>query len=695
MAAVFTCEEGLEQILAESDGSESDFESSDSEDDADDNSRVYGFPNDRSGNAFAVAREQESFVNDEADAEGSDFSEEHEIIDAEAAEEAPEIAFVDERDSDIFVARHNVVIAANGAATVPQQRADQQRTRQRQNARQRRNVRQRDGGARPGINLRWEKGNVRNSIPNFSQRSGPVRVLGGTLTPLSFFQFFWSDDLFDFIRVQTNKNAEVKRNANPDKHKSPWEAINDVAEIKAFFGLCLAMGILKLPLVEMYWQRKFSLFEVNDWGDIMSRNRFTSIMRYLKFCDEEVDKPAVEPGQPGYDRLYKVRRFLSIILPKYESEWISAQWLAIDEQMIPYRGRVGFRQFIANKPSRFGIKVWAMADATTGYILKQQIYTGKKLAGEANNRPDDAPYVGLAQQVVTDLLQGYDNKGYVVVTDNFYSSPTLSLKLKEKEIESLGTVKATSKGFPKDLIFPSKPKPARGTGDWRNCGNLLAMSWYDNKGVYFLSTVHNPTYAADVQQEDQVVRRRSKQGVVNVTSPPLLKDYNKYMNGIDRADQNNRYYSVGRQSKRWPPRVVFHQVETSVNNAFQIYKVSSPNPKSSREFRMQLATELVNTFYVPGRGRVGRKRANPDLQPRLQNVGVHMPLVGLNRVCCVCSQVGSVEHKRQYRHVAAEDTPKRSRPSRSNIYCSTCEVHLCLNSNKNCWVDWHSKSKLV
>ena len=103
----------MERILAESDGSESDFESSDSEDDSVDNNRVYGFPNDRGGNAFAIVREQESFENDEADAEGSDFSEEHEIIDAE---EAPEIAFVDERNSDILVARHNVVMAANGAA---------------------------------------------------------------------------------------------------------------------------------------------------------------------------------------------------------------------------------------------------------------------------------------------------------------------------------------------------------------------------------------------------------------------------------------------------------------------------------------------------------------------------------------------------------------------------------------------------
>ena len=50
---------------------------------------------------------------------------------------------------------------------------------------------------------------------------------GGNCTPLSFLQLFWSDDLFDFIRVQTNKNAEVKRNANPEKHKTQWREINE------------------------------------------------------------------------------------------------------------------------------------------------------------------------------------------------------------------------------------------------------------------------------------------------------------------------------------------------------------------------------------------------------------------------------------------------------------------------------------
>ena len=46
-----------------------------------------------------------------------------------------------------------------------------------------------------------------------------------------------------------------------------------------------------------------------------------------------------------------------MLLGKYEREWIYSHWLAFDVQMTPYHGHVGFQQFIANKPNRFGIKV--------------------------------------------------------------------------------------------------------------------------------------------------------------------------------------------------------------------------------------------------------------------------------------------------------------------------------------------------
>ena len=95
--------------------------------------------------------------------------------------------------------------------------------------------------------------------------------------------------------------------------------------------------------------------------------------------------------------------------------------------------------------------------------------------------------VGLGTRVVLDLTQGYENQGYIVVTDNFYTSPTLAQKLLQKGINSLGTVKGNTRGLPKELVFPQKPKPARGSCSLRTCGRMLAVSWYDNKPVYFLA----------------------------------------------------------------------------------------------------------------------------------------------------------------------------------------------------------------
>ena len=150
--------------------------------------------------------------------------------------------------------------------------------------------------------------------------------------------------------------------------------------------------------------------------------------------------------------------------------------------------RLCWIQLVANNPKRFGIKVWAMADATNGYILQQQIYTGK-------NTKLRTPEVALGTRHVLYLTQGYENQGYIIMTDNVYISPTLAQKILQKGINSLGTVKANTRGIPKELVFPQKPKPVRQSSSWRTCGGLLALSWYDNKPVYFLSTIHNPLHA--------------------------------------------------------------------------------------------------------------------------------------------------------------------------------------------------------
>lgn len=141
---------------------------------------------------------------------------------------------------------------------------------------------------------------------------------------------------------------------------------------------------------------------------------------------------------------------------------------------------------------------------------------------------------------------------------------------------------------------------------------------------------------------------------------------------------------VGQKCKRWPPWVVFHQLETSVNNDFVIYKATQAGKRlTSKEFRMTLATHLMSGYVANDNIPVGWRRVHANLEPRLQNVGPHIPVIVPSRVCAVCSARLSHQYSNE----------KRPRPARSIIRCETCDLHLCLNSNSNCFSVWHKQQK--
>ena len=79
-----------------------------------------------------------------------------------------------------------------------------------------------------------------------------------------------------------------------------WKDVT-LEELKAFFGLNIAMGIVKLPEVRMYWQQKW-LTNVPAFSQVMPRNRFLQISCYLHVSDDAAIVPA---GQPGYDKFHK------------------------------------------------------------------------------------------------------------------------------------------------------------------------------------------------------------------------------------------------------------------------------------------------------------------------------------------------------------------------------------------------------
>ncbi|KAI5107681.1 piggyBac transposable element-derived protein 3-like, partial [Silurus meridionalis] len=100
-----------------------------------------------------------------------------------------------------------------------------------------------------------------------------------------------------------------------------------------------------------------------------------------------------QKGEPGYDPLFKVRPVLEKVRAnclKVEPE----ENHSIDEQMIPFKGKIGMKQYIKNKPHKWGIKVFTRA-GVTGLVYDFEVYTGKGLYRRHLTQKQEKKYMPL------------------------------------------------------------------------------------------------------------------------------------------------------------------------------------------------------------------------------------------------------------------------------------------------------------
>ena len=89
--------------------------------------------------------------------------------------------------------------------------------------------------------------------------------------------------------------------------------------------------------------------------------------------------------------------------------------------------------------------------------------------------------------------------------------------------------------------------------------------------------------------------RRASEGVETIRKPTMIDQYNKYMGGVDKADQLITYYGFYHCSKKWWKRLFFHLLDVSLVNAYLAYCSVTPGPRrlSHMDFRLAVATGLV------------------------------------------------------------------------------------------------------
>ncbi|KAL1462085.1 hypothetical protein MTO96_027313 [Rhipicephalus appendiculatus] len=176
--------------------------------------------------------------------------------------------------------------------------------------------------------------------------------------PLVYFQQYFSDAVFEELTRYTNIYALQANGVELNCTKN---------EMKVFFGILMYMGVLKFPRGRMYWQAGTRIPAI---ADTMAVNRFFKLRSALHITDQNALRQ-----EPCVDKFWKVRPLLDAIRDQCLKLEV-LEHTSIDEQMVPFSGRVPAKQVIKSKPNPVGVKIFVRC-SSDGLAHDFEVYQGK------------------------------------------------------------------------------------------------------------------------------------------------------------------------------------------------------------------------------------------------------------------------------------------------------------------------------
>jgi hypothetical protein len=284
----------------------------------------------------------------------------------------------------------------------------------------------------------------------------------------------------------------------------------------------------------------------------------------------------------------------------------------------------------------------------------------------------------MTSRVVLDLVEPYANSWRVVAMDNFYSRCSLFHSLYCKEFCAIGSVRKNSKFFPHEQLI----EDGVAVDSWRTlrCLNfppMLAVA-HSNKSrtQLYLSTATPVLCSGDIDNFSAHAGKKRKAADPTFSVPSVYLLYNKFMSGVDLANQRAANISMWRKSRRWWMSIVYHYVCVAVSNSWYLYKhfgIDTGPDLTLQEWRTILMSELMGTYCC--RSRPGPTVNNDTLHKQDQQLGVRA------QRCFVCfHRVGKRGDKPDY-HGAY-----------TSFQCR-CGKWVCDANKKDCF-EFHKLSKI-
>ena len=166
----------------------------------------------------------------------------------------------------------------------------------------------------------------------------------------------------------------------------------------------------------------------------MPRDQVLQIKTNLK-CSKAEDE---DPNDPAW----QVRVILEMVRKNIKCFGFFETALSIDEMMIKFFGRLKMKQFIPNKPIKFGIKMWGLCD-TDGFLFQYDIYSGNDAKNYHLLRKCALVSWVVLKMLRSSLLSNIPKKlhDYHIYFDNFFCNPDLMVHLKKIALLATGTVR--------------------------------------------------------------------------------------------------------------------------------------------------------------------------------------------------------------------------------------------------------------
>lgn len=371
------------------------------------------------------------------------------------------------------------------------------------------------------------------------------------------------------------------------RYKEKWEPV-DIVTMRAYYGLLLLAGVHR-----SHGECVTELWDDHNGRPIfratMSLEKFKLINRCIRFDDREMRLQT-----ETRDKMAPIRKIFDKWVHRLKMLYVPGKNVTVDEQLVPFRGRCPFTQYIPSKPAKYGMKKWILCDSESYYAYNIELYVGRN----RNERPE----VNQGARVVLTLTEGLNGRN--VTCDNFFTSHSLATELKQRQMTIVGTIRKNRRELP-PIIIDMKSKPelhSEFVFDHKLRATMVSYVPKKRRFVTLLSTMH---MKPEVDGGDK-------------KKPEIINYYNATKGAVDTLDEMVGTYRCKRKVMRWPLAVFQNMLDISGVNAFIIFLTINPLWKYTQKkirrrlFLVEVGKSLVQPF-IENRKRLPRGRRAQDM----------------------------------------------------------------------------------